>query len=95
MLIYARHNDTIHTSIVFYAYLCKLFFPHQAAKNDGKLSIDVKQIMDTWTLQMGYPVVTVTREYGREDGSLRFKADQRRFLMNPQSNTTSQYGDMG
>lgn len=68
---------------------------NQAAKNDGKLSIDVKQIMDTWTLQMGYPVVTVTREYGREDGSLRFKADQRRFLMNPQSNTTSQYGDMG
>ena len=65
------------------------------AKEDGQNSIDVKQIMDTWTLQMGYPVVTVTREYGRSDGNLHFRTKQERFLLNPHSNTTTKYGDLG
>ena len=35
----------------------------EAAHEDGVLYEDltVKQIMDTWTLQMGYPVLTVQR----------------------------------
>ena len=38
--------------------------------------------MDTWTLQMGYPVVTITRDYERGDGVIHFNATQERFLLN-------------
>lgn len=26
-------------------------------------NVSVKQIMDTWTLQIGFPVITITRNY--------------------------------
>ena len=40
-------------------------FLTEQAHRDGTLAADisVKQIMDTWTLQMGYPVVKVERNY--------------------------------
>ena len=41
-------------------------------------SLDVKTIMDTWTLKKGYPLVTVTTR--RQDNSLRVK--QEWFLLN-------------
>ena len=41
-----------------------------------KNEISVKDVMDTWTLQMGYPVVTVTRNY--LNNSMKIK--QTRFL---------------
>lgn len=49
------------------------------AHRDGALPADVtvKDIMDTWTLQTGYPVITVTRDYGA--GSAR--VHQQRFLL--------------
>ena len=39
-------------------------FLTEEAHEQGTLSKDlsVKMIMDTWTLQMGYPVVTLTRD---------------------------------
>lgn len=48
------------------------------ARTDGVLptDIDVKTIMDTWTLQMGFPMITVTRNY--ETGLLHFQ--QERFV---------------
>ncbi|XP_068202064.1 aminopeptidase N-like [Palaemon carinicauda] len=42
---------------------------------EGTLPASVKEIMDTWTLQMGYPVVTVTRK----DNT--FTLSQSRFLL--------------
>ena len=61
-----------------------------ASKADGKF-INVSDVMDTWTLQMGFPVVNVT-----EDSSAIILTQQR-FLADPdanQSNTkfTSKYG---
>ncbi|KAF2365598.1 Peptidase M1 membrane alanine aminopeptidase N-terminal [Trinorchestia longiramus] len=60
------------------------------AQSDGTLPADltVKEIMDTWTLQMGYPVINVTVN---SDGSA--KLTQERFLMvkNPNSTDTHNY----
>lgn len=51
------------------------------ARKDGSLlpNMTVKEIMDTWTLQTGYPVVTVTRSY--VNGSAYIS--QERFLLSP------------
>lgn len=55
--------------------------------------VDVKAVMDTWTLQMNYPVVTMTR---LDDGGLR--VTQKRFLSNPHAQDplkyTSQFGSV-
>lgn len=53
----------------------------QQAHNESKLneSITVKDIMDTWTLQMGYPVVDVRRE------GKKLNLTQRWFLLSPLS----------
>lgn len=50
------------------------------AHDDGTLnkSLTVKDIMDTWTLQKGYPVVTLTRNYTNNQVTLT----QRWFLLN-------------
>jgi len=34
-------------------------------------SISVKEIMDTWTLQTGFPVITVSRDYTTGDVNLK------------------------
>jgi len=48
-------------------------------------SIEIKAMMDTWTLQMGYPVVTV-----RQTGS-QISASQQRFLYNAEGNFTEEF----
>ncbi|XP_050688572.1 aminopeptidase N-like [Eriocheir sinensis] len=66
-------------------------FLTKAAHEDGTLPRDmtVKTIMDTWTLQMGYPVVKVTRS---DDGTSA-TITQERFLLvkDPNSTDTHDY----
>ena len=48
--------------------------------NPGKLGgYSIKQIMETWTLQEGYPVLIVTRDYANNALTLK----QKRFLLDP------------
>jgi len=53
----------------------------------GKLGgYTIKQIMDTWTLQEGYPVLMVTRNYANNTLTLR----QKRFLLDRQNSNQGQ-----
>ncbi|XP_012230834.1 aminopeptidase N [Linepithema humile] len=49
-------------------------------------SVTVKQIMDTWTLQTGFPVITVTRNYKNRGVTLT----QERFLLRNGTTTTTE-----
>lgn len=53
----------------------------EQAHTDGTLSqaLTIKQIMDTWTLRKGYPLVTINRA----TGSNQITLTQKWFLLNP------------
>ncbi|XP_035668606.1 endoplasmic reticulum aminopeptidase 1-like isoform X1 [Branchiostoma floridae] len=51
----------------------------QAARTAGKADMNIKRVMDTWTNQMGYPVVKVTRQ------NSKLVLEQERFLLMPPS----------
>ena len=62
----------------------------KASKAAGQ-NIDVAEVMDTWTLQMGFPVINVTEDNGQ------IVLTQQRFLVDPNANQsdtkfTSKYG---
>ncbi|XP_043210450.1 aminopeptidase N-like [Amphibalanus amphitrite] len=61
-------------------------FLTEQAHRDGTLPDDVtvKQVMDTWTLQMGFPLVTVVRNYGKRSAQMT----QNRFLFGAADNST-------
>ncbi|XP_072036065.1 aminopeptidase N-like [Amphiura filiformis] len=67
---------------------------HQQAADEAGLDIDVASIMHTWVLQMGYPVVTITRDY-TNSGVISFQDDQKRYLKDPKANTDTPYDDLG
>lgn len=64
---------------------------NEQAKEDGNLEdgFTVKNIMDTWTLRKGYPVVSVERNYANNEIVLT----QKWFLLNPENRVqnTSEY----
>lgn len=41
-----------------------------AARKNGDFDADVAVVMDSWTLQTGFPVLTVTRDYNK--GTVKF-----------------------
>jgi len=61
-----------------------MFMKYQKEEASAK-NVEIEEVMDTWTLQMGYPVVTVT-----QNGD-RISATQQRFLFHPQSNFTEEF----
>ncbi|XP_046648039.1 aminopeptidase N-like [Daphnia pulicaria] len=60
---------------------------YQAELDSVQLPTDIKTIMDSWTLKMGYPVVNVIRNYT----SSVITAQQERFLMNSRQELNSTY----
>ncbi|XP_006824368.2 aminopeptidase N-like [Saccoglossus kowalevskii] len=62
----------------------------EAAK--GETNLNVKLIMDTWTLQMGYPVVTVWRD---ANTATILHTNQSHFLLDPYDEPSSKYDDLG
>lgn len=51
------------------------------------LDLDVKTIMNTWTVQMGFPVVTV-----EQVSTTKYRLTQKRFFSNPKD-YESEYND--
>ena len=60
--------------VFFFNYTCIFVNP-----NHQKAEMDVKTIMDTWTLQMGFPVVTIKRVSNSDKAT----ATQKHFLLDP------------
>ncbi|KAK0040787.1 thyrotropin-releasing hormone-degrading ectoenzyme, partial [Biomphalaria pfeifferi] len=56
-------------------------------KRDNK-NINVKEVMDTWILQMNHPLVTVTRDCNSENSLV---VRQERFLLNRNAPETGKY----
>ena len=54
------------------------------------LNLDVKTIMDSWTLKMGYPVVTIRKELNITDNLYVLKITQQWFLLNPLNKMNNQ-----
>ncbi|XP_077992209.1 aminopeptidase N-like [Glandiceps talaboti] len=63
----------------------------EAVDEDGLiLPASIRDIMNTWTLQMGFPVVTVSRDYSVDD-VISFSCDQDHFLVDPEASPDDEY----
>nr|XP_002738531.2 PREDICTED: endoplasmic reticulum aminopeptidase 1-like [Saccoglossus kowalevskii] len=56
----------------------------KSSETNGE-KVNVKEVMDTWTLQMGYPVVTLSRKGGN------ITATQERFLIYPEGEPSTEF----
>jgi len=64
--------------------VCKFIVKYRKEGSAAR-NIEIEEVMDTWTLQMGYPVVTVTWSGDR------VTATQQRFLFHSESNFTEEF----
>ncbi|CAN7938757.1 unnamed protein product [Ixodes hexagonus] len=77
---FSTELDALFDRIVYNKASCLLTFRFtRSAHASEKDPVDVKQVMDTWTRQPGYPVVTVVRNY--KDGTASIS--QRHHCTNP------------
>jgi len=58
---------------------------YQKADDSAAKNVEIEEVMNTWTLQMGYPVVTVTKSGNQ------ISATQQRFLYHSQGNFTEEF----
>lgn len=84
MLENAIGDDNFRDGI--HSYLDKYKYDNAVTKNlwdelQKKTEINVEEIMNTWTVQMGYPVVNVKKEGNQ------YILTQKRFLADPESTT--------
>jgi aminopeptidase N len=79
-LAHFKYNNAVQDEL--WAFLTNVTHPSKLG------GYTIKQIMDTWTLQEGYPVLIVTRNYHNNTLTLK----QKRFLLDPNGlNQTSNY----
>lgn len=88
ILLWISFDSSLQTVHFCVLVIFVSLFRVKADKNDGGL--DVKAIMDTWTLQMGYPLVTLERI-----DRTRVTAYQEHYLSNPAEGVSEKYGDQG
>ncbi|XP_070557593.1 aminopeptidase N-like [Ptychodera flava] len=61
----------------------------------GRKNYDVKRIMDTWILQMGYPVIDVTVRFNSDDQTALIHTTQQHFLLDPDDKPDDKYTNFG
>ena len=59
----------------------------RALTKASRRGVDVEEMMNTWTLQMGYPLISLSRTAGEGEGEL-WSVKQARFLSSAHLNTT-------
>ena len=77
--------------------MMSLFVSSQAMKEDNINlgdGMDIATVMKTWMHQMGFPVIKVERDY-TGNGQITARVEQKRFLSDPTSNTTTKFSDLG
>ena len=71
----------------YFTFACAYYCIFKQSEADGN-AIDVKEVMDTWTLQMNYPVITIKKP---QPGHSQAQVIQERFLYDSDANITSKY----
>jgi len=75
-------SESFPVCLVIHRHVTKtlvLHTPLQAMRSEGR-DIDIGQMMDRWTLQMGYPVVTISKNQSEQLATHHATISQEHFL---------------